>query len=100
MEKTEEKWHPCSQEQGFCSSMMKRLKFPGEKGYGFFAFMVIDHLNEKRVQEKLKGILYKSETKDHGIMLNYCPFCGEKIDWFRDAREQKPEGESHEVQIQ
>jgi hypothetical protein len=64
--------------------MMKRLKFPGEKGYGFFAFMIIEHLNEKQIQEKPKGIMYKSETKDHGMMLDYCPFCGAKIDWFRE----------------
>jgi hypothetical protein len=99
VEKTEEKWHPCSQEQGFCSPMMKRLKFPGEKGYGFFAFIVIDPPNGKQTWEKLKGVMYKSETKDHGMMLNYCPFCGARIDWFREDRNQRPE-EANDVQAQ
>jgi uncharacterized protein (DUF1015 family) len=25
------------------------------------------------------GLAYKKSTKDQGIMLNFCPFCGERI---------------------
>jgi hypothetical protein len=83
--------------------MAQRIKFPGEKGYGFFALMIISRsdLGKKQVQEKLKGIMYKSEAKDHGLMMNFCPFCGAKIDWFRENREQKPEeDETHDIQAQ
>jgi hypothetical protein len=98
-----EKWHPCSLEQGFCSSMARRIKFPGEKGYGFFALMVIKRsdLEKTQAQEKLKGVMYKSDKKDNGLMMNFCPFCGSKIDWFREngtAPENKPEETPRDVQ--
>jgi hypothetical protein len=83
--------------------MARRIIFPGEKGYGFFALMIIKRsdLEKKQVQEKLKGIMYKSKAKDRGLMMNFCPFCGSKIDWFREsgtAPENKPEEASHDVQ--
>jgi hypothetical protein len=98
-------WHPCSQEHGFCPSMEQRVKFPGEKGYGFFALMVIERSGpEKRAHEKLKGVMYKSEPKDQGLMMNFCSFCGEKIDWFRkESQEIKPtdtEDVQHDIQAQ
>jgi hypothetical protein len=98
-----EKWHPCSQEQGFCPSMEQRIKFPGEKGYGFFALMVIKRsdLEKNQVQEKLKGVMYKSNKNDNGLMMNFCPFCGSKIDWFRESGtfpEKKPEETAYDVQ--
>jgi hypothetical protein len=39
---------------------------------------------QKPVKESLKGIMYKSDHKDRGLMLNYCPICGSKIDWWRE----------------
>jgi hypothetical protein len=95
MMRKQEPWHPCSRELGLCSSMEQRVKFPGEKGYGFFTLMVIDHSDpgKKQWREKLKGVMYKSDPKDRGLMMNFCPFCGAKIDWFR-------EGKADDVQAQ
>jgi hypothetical protein len=83
--------------------MEQRIKFPGEKGYGIFALMVIDRsdMGKKQAQEKLKGIMYKSDAKDHGLMMNFCPFCGSRIDWFREsgtAPKKKPEGTAYDAQ--
>ena len=36
---------------------------------------------------QIKGALYKQDAKDKGLMLNYCPWCGEKIDWFNQKDE-------------
>jgi hypothetical protein len=79
--------------------MFQRVKFPGEKGYGFFALMVIEHssLEKKQAHEELKGVIYKSDPKDHGLMMNFCPFCGAKIDWFRNENSPAKEEKSEEV---
>jgi hypothetical protein len=73
-------WYPCSQEKGFCSTMAAKIKFPGEGGYGFFAVMV---MNSKELTQTLAGAMYKTSAKDRGVMMNFCPYCGTKIDWFR-----------------
>jgi hypothetical protein len=88
-DKTE--WHPCNQRQGFCPLMDERVKFPGEKGYGFFAFVVVNYCDpeNKQSREEVQGVMYKSDQKDRGLMMNCCPFCGAKIDWFRDKKEQE-----------
>jgi hypothetical protein len=40
------------------------------------------------------------EPEDHGLMMNFCPFYGAKIDWFREkyspAKEKRPE-EAHDI---
>jgi hypothetical protein len=66
--------------------MARRVKFPGEKGYGFFALMLPDSSDpeKKRLRETLEGVIYKSDAKDHGFAMAFCPFCGSKIDWFRE----------------
>jgi hypothetical protein len=95
-------WHPCNKEQGFCPSMAARIKFPGERGYGFFALMILKKadLNKKqiRAEETLMGAMYKSDAKDKGIMMNFCPFCGATIDWFRQKEKPPKEEKSNDVQ--
>jgi hypothetical protein len=81
--------------------MENRIKFPGEKGYGFFALMVIDHSEpEKRAHTNLKGVMYKSEPKDQGLMMNFCPFCGAKIAWFREETQERKHTEDVQHDIQ
>lgn len=37
------------------------------------------------------GVAYKTSAKDGGLMLNNCPFCGEKIDaGFREVAPEAP----------
>jgi hypothetical protein len=45
-----------------------------------FGFVVVRHIMEDAI---ISGVGYKKDAKDMGVMLNYCPFCGEKIDWFK-----------------
>lgn len=81
----DEEYHKCNQEQGFCKTLCKRVKAPGSGGYGFFEVQVLD-LEKRGV--KTIGVNYKESAKDRGVMLNNCPYCGEKIDWFRDGRKE------------
>jgi hypothetical protein len=65
----------------FCKQMAKRIKPPGEGGYGLFTFVLMDW---DKIKERTVGVIYKETARDRGLVLNYCPFCGEKIDWFRE----------------
>lgn len=79
-------WHPCDKEKGFCASLASRVKHPNDGGYGLVMLITLN-TSDKRVKEELKGVLYKTECKDRGLMLNHCPFCGAKIDWWRNTKE-------------
>lgn len=43
---------------------------------GFCEVRTIDGLNQKI---KVFGIAYKARKKDKGLILNFCPWCGEKL---------------------
>lgn len=90
--------HPCDKLNGFCPSMNSRLKMPGNKGGGFFALCIVtkDDMEKKSIElhETIKGVYFQANAKDKGIALNFCPFCGARLDWFRDngspIKEEKP----------
>jgi hypothetical protein len=68
---------------------MKRcIKFSGGKGCGFFALLAMNRSDpgEKQARGKLNGAIYKPNAKDPGLAVNFCPFCGSRIDWFRENR--------------
>jgi len=101
----EKDWHPCSREQGFCPSLRSRLKLPVQEGAGLFIVAVVrkDESSETHIktEERIIGAMYRNDTESKGVMLNYCPFCGASIDWFRDkdsaVNEEKPGGEANEI---
>jgi hypothetical protein len=100
-----QEWHPCNKEQGFCKALLKRMKFPGEAGYGFFALMVIKRIpmagKKIKTGESLKGAMYRESRKDKGLMINFCPFCGRRIDWFNQEgliTQQAIEEKGYEIQ--
>lgn len=82
---SEKEYHKCNREQGLCPSLRDRTKSLGDRGAGFFALQVLD-LSQMVGQASitLKGVIYKTDAKDRGLALNLCPFCGERIDWFRN----------------
>ena len=76
----------CDKSTGCCDVLLDRLEENNYRGKGFSRVLVVtreDFLKEG-FEPKLIGIKYKTGTKDRGIMLNHCPFCGEKLDWFRN----------------
>lgn len=89
----ENEYHKCNKEQGFCPTLRARVKSSGEPGYGMFKLAVLDLFENTGSKNAVRviGVNYKESAKDRGVMFNYCPYCGEKIDWFREGREEKEE---------
>jgi hypothetical protein len=74
-------WHPCNREQGLCQKIRELVRFPGEVETGLFVVMTME--NDYKESE-IQGIMYKEDKEAKGLMLNFCPICGAKIDWFRE----------------
>jgi len=84
-------YHKCNKEQGFCKTFVDRMEMACFHGKGFVPLTAIDGsaIVGNGMAIKTLGMMYKTSATDRGLMLNYCPFCGEKIDWFREGREEK-----------
>ena len=70
----------CNKKTGLCSALADRCEGVTHKGKGFTQVMA---LTKDELSLTLLGVKYRTSAKDKDIMLNYCPFCGEQIDWFR-----------------
>lgn len=33
----------------------------------------------KKIKDTFRGVVYRKSSKDNGLMINFCPFCG--TDW-------------------
>jgi hypothetical protein len=64
-----------------CSLLNSKIGDANHKG-----FVYIQTTNTITGKERLIGIAYKTSVKDLGTLLNFCPFCGERIDWFNSAQ--------------
>ena len=40
----------------------------------------------KTGRQRVAGVYHKARTKDRGLMLNYCPFCGADIRYVDDRK--------------
>ena len=83
-------YHKCSTEKGFCQ-ILEDFTQPNGKSKGLSWFNILPNINEllKRPQfsiaeeSKTIGVVYKRNAGDNGIMLKFCPFCGEDLRPFR-----------------
>lgn len=59
-----------------CKSLDSKLNDPGtrQKGIRFLEFMNLDTFTRSR-----DLVSYHLNSKDKGVILNYCPWCGEKL---------------------
>ena len=80
--KKEKEYHPCSKEKGFCVSL-ERVTQPDGHQKGLSFFNVFNHETET-IKILTLGIIYRENQRDRGILLNYCPFCGEDLRPFRE----------------
>ena len=72
-------------EQPFCTRLYERLSAsPNANGRGFTAIILTGREGETR----LTGVAYKMDSRDVGLMLNACPFCGQSLEWTK--RKEKP----------
>ena len=80
-----DEYKKCSKEYGFCETLSARVREAGSNSKGFVAMQTLN-LSSKVGSPQIKtiGVMYKTSKSDRGLMLNECPWCGEKIDWFRD----------------
>ncbi|MFA5518832.1 MAG: hypothetical protein WDA74_06195 [Spirochaetota bacterium] len=86
------KKHKCNKETGFCDPLLDRLEVNGYRGKGFSRVLIVtrEDLYKAVCEPAVVGIKYTIGAKDRGLMLNYCPFCGTELDWFRKT-EKRPE---------
>ena len=68
----------CS-ENDVCEHLEKRLV---DGGKGFKAMHTIRRDGCDGGKARFYGVAYMMSTKDHGLMLNVCPFCGGKPGYF------------------
>jgi hypothetical protein len=66
-----------------CSAMEELLFHAGPDRKGFNAVNVIDIKNGEM---RYIGVRYCATSKrsDKGVMLNFCPFCGQAIQWWKE----------------
>jgi hypothetical protein len=70
----------------WCSTLNSKIENANHKG-----FVLLRAMNADTGKERLLGIAYKTSVTDSGVMLNFCPFCGERIDyWFSIPGISKP----------
>jgi len=75
-------------------NVVKRMDFVGQwqnvakwleiVGMDFLLSIPLIYHQKQKSSISLRGVLYKMKSKDPGLALNFCPFCGERLDWFRD----------------
>jgi hypothetical protein len=65
---------------GFCSTLLERFS-DNKRG-----LTSVTTINLKTGESKTIGVRYCLNAKDNGLMLNFCPWCGEDIQFFREGR--------------
>lgn len=69
-------------EKAFCPAMDKVLQ--PELNNGFSPYVLTKLFNERAGERNLAGIIYRRTQKDRPMLLNFCPFCGVKLEsWLR-----------------
>lgn len=67
---------------GVCEHLSKRL---GDGGKGFKALHTLK-MGDPTATQRFLGVAYKTNAKDNGLLLNWCPWCGGRPGYFeRDA---------------
>lgn len=65
----------------FCGAMYDAFGYPGAKR----GFDRVTAINIKDGTMRLIGVRYCETPKDKGIMLNFCPWCGESLQWWGEG---------------
>ena len=69
-------------DSGLCKHLRQRLV---ESGAGFYKIEQV-----QRQEVVTIAVLYKTNTKDRGLMLNICPWCEAQIDHLNEEHRVKP----------
>jgi len=60
----------------YCEMLKSKLENTNETIKGIVPITVV---NLKTFEDRHVGLCYRKSTTDKGLILNFCPFCGEKI---------------------
>jgi len=82
----EKEYHKCSREKGFCPTLEDLAQPCGNgspKGLSFYAVFDMAMLDREQVSleeaTSVIGVVYREKAGDRGVMLNYCPWCGQRL---------------------
>lgn len=60
----------------FCERLTERLDYTNSRIKGLSEVVLTNFVTNKT---RTAGIVYKTELRDNGMMLNFCPFCGVQL---------------------
>lgn len=67
----------CKLGETWCDAMTERLEDMANSRKGLTTIVLTSRTTGN---ERLAGIAHRKNAKDRGLMLNYCPWCGEPIE--------------------
>ena len=70
----------CTREES-CPAVTSLVQLSGRWCKGLQHVYFTDLKTEKR---RYGGVIYRESAKDEGTLLNFCPWCGEKIQYWKD----------------
>lgn len=78
-----------------CTSLERHLNVEANYGSGL-ALYVLTHMPTAMKLGPHKavwvaGIIFRKRASDNGVVLNYCPWCGENIQWWHNSPFQEEE---------
>lgn len=62
-------------ESGMCKFLAERVMLGLAGGRGLHT---METINMKTGKTTFRGVAYKTDSKDKGLMINFCPFCGKR----------------------
>lgn len=65
----------------WCNTLATRLDRKNNRGKGLAPFVV---MNLDTGKERVVGVTYKTSASDSGVLLNFCPWCGQRVTWARE----------------
>jgi len=67
-------YHKCTFQEGLCNTLQSRLGDTHQKGLS-----VPILTNFETGETRPLGVIYRASSKDSGIFLNHCPWCGNSL---------------------
>jgi hypothetical protein len=85
-----DEYHKCDR-KSYCKTMLDRSESVGNAKSGLIRMSAMDMSGTVGNASIIPiGITHKINTKDRGLMLNNCPWCGNSIDFFRRDQAEEP----------
>jgi hypothetical protein len=78
---------PCDGLNTFCSALSNRLQDDHKKGFCYGHVV-----NIETGEDCPPLILYRRTSSDVGILLNFCPFCGNRLNKFTRLKDMENNG--------